>query len=409
MQQHKQQLQQHELIGRYYLEHYPYTLMHKWLQAAAGVREFGDRKEQREFIFVTKDNRWIRYLCFGTATEWHRQASELTNSVVSRMEVGGTFSTLPAVDKQLIQSLGLKPSACELRFDVDIDDYQELRKDYCSCAAKEICAVCWTFLACAVETLEYMLREYFGFQHILFVFSGRRGVHCWVCDPCVQYLTAKERERIHAVLSQVLVAENLQDTSSSARGGSGISISISSIKKKKKQQPLTLAGHVNHLLEQVFWKGYKLLKRQQETRDKPAFQTSLPDCASRLNVQQKISVAQTMRLRLDSKVTCDPSHPMKLPFCVHPSTGYVAIPIDPTRVYDFRLSEVPCVLPKQHQQQQYSFEEALQEHFSAFRALFFDNFYDSVVLPSETSSDSDEYEEDDNSCSSSSSNSSNPA
>ena len=58
-------------------------------------------------------------------------------------------------------------------------------------------------MTCAVKVCESALREDFGFEHIVWIYSGRRGVHCWVCDETARELTNDARLAIIKYFSVV--------------------------------------------------------------------------------------------------------------------------------------------------------------------------------------------------------------
>lgn len=54
--------------------------------------------------------------------------------------------------------------------------------------------------------------EYFGFKKFFFVFSGRRGIHCWVCDKGAMELTDEQRSAIVNFLTVRIVKNKFCDS-----------------------------------------------------------------------------------------------------------------------------------------------------------------------------------------------------
>lgn len=83
-----------------------------------------------------------------------------------------------------------------------MNDYDIIRT---CCKEARICPKCWKFLKLACTLLEKALTEDFGFEHILWVFSGRRGIHCWVSDPNAKDMKNDVRSSVIDYLSLIQV------------------------------------------------------------------------------------------------------------------------------------------------------------------------------------------------------------
>lgn len=118
----------------------------------------------------------------------------------SRFEIGPVYNTNPRDRKTLRNSTAFKPLSKELCFDIDLTDYDDIRT---CCDKANICNKCWQFMTMAIKVIDAALREDFGFKHIMWVYSGRRGAHAWVCDKKARAMDDQKRRAIAGYLEVI--------------------------------------------------------------------------------------------------------------------------------------------------------------------------------------------------------------
>ncbi|XP_065609929.1 DNA primase small subunit isoform X2 [Cyrtonyx montezumae] len=238
-------------------------------------------------------------------------------------------------------------------------DYDDVRT---CCSSADICSKCWTLMTIAVRVIDRALVEDLGMKHRLWVYSGRRGVHCWVCDDAVRKWSPALRAAAVEYLSLVKGgAETVKKVNLSEPVHPFIRRSVNVVEQyfevyalkgqdilgspERWDKVLALVPEdIRELLQSEFPKKrdsvqrWELLKGRMERTRKVGGSGKSAPCYADWEI-----MLQYCFPRLDINVSKGIGHLLKSPFSVHPKTGRISVPLDLQRLDDFDPFAVPTI------------------------------------------------------------------
>jgi len=239
-------------VKRYYKEMFPADRITRWLWPSL---------PRRELALWYSSGAVSRWRTFNTEDDLRKM---LAKESPVRIEIGAEYVNNPTELRN-----EETPYAKELVFDIDVPDYDDIRN--CGHEKGETCPTCWKLIDVATRILDERLRT-IGFKHLLWVYSGNKGVHCWVCDPRARRLDDRRREAICDYI--------------------------------------------------------------QAPCDHPVIDEMFPEIQREMRLTG--TDPSVIWPRIDLHVSTQTKHLLKSPFCVHPKTGRICVPFDPEEGVDPR-------------------------------------------------------------------------
>ncbi|TIA91136.1 hypothetical protein E3P99_01208 [Wallemia hederae] len=340
----------------YYERLFPFKQMYQFYNGdMIPTRQFTNR----EFAFTVNDI-YLRYLSFSTWDEWKKETLRLNPT---RFEIGAVYTARPR-DKKTVAPSAFKTKERELVFDIDMTDYDDIR----ICAeCKDICHQCWGFVVAAMRILDSVLRHDFGYKHLLWVFSGRRGIHCWVSDPAARALSDEQRKALVGYIEVVKGGEHqakkVHITQNLPRGAPWHPSLERSYEDLKNCFQSTVLKDQDAFKPDAAWRTLLTLLPDPDVTSKLTEEwINNPDLSSSEKFSQvtqaskKSSVPrsewqaaireimlQYIYPRIDTNVSKHQNHLLKAPFCIHPKTGKVCVPVDVNKAEEFDPGQVPTI------------------------------------------------------------------
>ena len=353
----------------YYKQLFPFTDVFYWLNHS---REPSKDMANRELAMAFRSGAYKRYNSYSSPEEFKQQ---IERANPDRFEIGAVYNKPPKERDALLKS-EMHPLQKELVFDIDMDDYDPYRT---CCEGARVCSRCWRFITLAIEVMAATLREDFGFQDFLWVFSGRRGAHCWVSDRRARMLTDIQRRNVldyvnvvrdrsgnkrlnlvrpyHPQLTRALeqlkphfVDIILGDQDPWCKDESAFATLLTGLHDKQLQEALRKHWTENPgRSSQQKWSDIDAFAAA-ETRSNHLNAARKQEYMNKLKECKEDIVLQALYPKLDVEVTKQTIHLLKSPFCIHPATGNVCVPI----LDGFEPSNAPKLHQLQQEMQQHN-------------------------------------------------------